>query len=64
MPPLGGEDVDTLLDYMRRELTIKVDYLDEVWQERLRQNSSQRLRPPCALDEQAETWLMFGPLAP
>jgi ATP-dependent helicase YprA (DUF1998 family) len=42
----------TLLDYMRRELTIKVDYLDEVWQERLRQNSSQRLRPPWALDEQ------------
>ncbi|MBM3300294.1 MAG: hypothetical protein FJY85_10095, partial [Deltaproteobacteria bacterium] len=40
-----------LLDYMRRELAIKVDYLDRQFQERVRQRSSQHLRPPWALDE-------------
>jgi hypothetical protein len=33
-----------LLDYMRRELAIKVSYLDSTAQESLRQLSSQRLR--------------------
>lgn len=41
----------TLLDYMRRELAIKVDYLDQQYQERLQQQSSQRLIDPWALDE-------------
>jgi hypothetical protein len=40
-----------LLDYMRRELAIKVDYLDQDYQERLQQQSSQRLVAPWALDE-------------
>lgn len=40
-----------LLDYMRRELAIKVDYLDRQYQERIRHRSSQHLRPPWALDE-------------
>ncbi|GHO88174.1 DEAD/DEAH box helicase [Dictyobacter formicarum] len=40
-----------LLDYMRRELTIKVDYLDADVQERLQQQSNQRLTAPWALDE-------------
>lgn len=40
-----------LLDFMRRELAIKVDYLDQWFQERLQQLSSQRLRAPWALDE-------------
>ncbi len=40
-----------LLDYMRRELAIKVDYLDQDYQERVQQQSSQRLVAPWALDE-------------
>ena len=40
-----------LLDYMRRELAIKVDYLDADCQEQLKQRSSQRLVEPWALDE-------------
>ncbi|PJF39229.1 MAG: DEAD/DEAH box helicase, partial [Phototrophicales bacterium] len=41
----------TLLDYMRRELAIKVDYLDSKYQERIQQLSSQRLIDPWAIDE-------------
>ncbi|MDE2125265.1 MAG: DEAD/DEAH box helicase [Armatimonadetes bacterium] len=41
----------TLLDFMRRELAIKVDYLDALFQEQLQQQSSQRLREPWAMDE-------------
>ena len=40
-----------LLDYMRRELVIKVDYLDQEFQERIQQLSNQRLVAPWALDE-------------
>src|SRR5712692_9458756 len=40
-----------LLDYMRRELAIKVDYLNPLYQESLQQQSSQRLVAPWALDE-------------
>jgi hypothetical protein len=40
-----------LLDYMRRELAIKVDYLNPTHQESLWQLSSQRLRAPWAMDE-------------
>ncbi|MBF6596052.1 MAG: DEAD/DEAH box helicase [Thermaceae bacterium] len=40
-----------LLDYMRRELAIKVDYLDQDYQERIQQLSSQRLVDPWAIDE-------------
>jgi len=40
-----------LLDYMRRELAIKVDYLNPTHQESLCQLSSQRLRAPWAMDE-------------
>lgn len=40
-----------LLDYMRRELAIKVDYLNEPTQDRLRQQSSQKLREPWTIDE-------------
>jgi len=41
----------TLLDFMRRELAIKVDYLDPLTHERIQQQSSQRLKPPWAIDE-------------
>ena len=40
-----------LLDYMRRELAIKVDYLNPMHQDSLQQLSSQRLRVPWAMDE-------------
>ncbi|OHD58164.1 MAG: hypothetical protein A2096_11770, partial [Spirochaetes bacterium GWF1_41_5] len=40
-----------LLDYMRRELAIKVNYLDQQYQESIRQNSSQRLKEPWGIDE-------------
>jgi ATP-dependent helicase YprA (DUF1998 family) len=40
-----------LLDYMRRELAIMVDYLNPQTQESIQQRSSQRLRSPWGLDE-------------
>lgn len=40
-----------LLDLMRRELAIQVDYLDERVQEQIQQRSSQRLRDPWAIEE-------------
>jgi ATP-dependent helicase YprA (DUF1998 family) len=39
-----------LLDFIRRELAIKVDYLDQHFHERLQQQSSQWLQAPWALD--------------
>jgi ATP-dependent helicase YprA (DUF1998 family) len=50
-PQTRYEVAKTLLDFMRRELAIKVDYLDRMTQERIQQQSSQRLIPPWALDE-------------
>lgn len=41
----------TLLDYMRRELVIKVDYLNSVHQERIKQLSNQRLIEPWVIDD-------------
>jgi len=43
-----------LLDLMRRELAIRVDYLDTSWQEALKQRSSQFLVDPWAIDEDEE----------
>jgi hypothetical protein len=40
-----------LLDFMRRELCIKIDYLDQFIQERIKQESSQHLKDPWAIDE-------------
>jgi ATP-dependent helicase YprA (DUF1998 family)/very-short-patch-repair endonuclease len=40
-----------LLDFLRRELAIRVDYLRRDWQEALQQNSSQFLVEPWAIDE-------------
>lgn len=40
-----------LLDYMRRELSIRVGFLDPLEQERIQYNSSQYLIPPWAIDE-------------
>jgi len=41
----------TLLDFMRRELAIKVNYLDTQFQEALQQVSNQRLKEPWGLDD-------------
>ncbi|MBP7570562.1 MAG: DEAD/DEAH box helicase [Acidobacteria bacterium] len=41
----------TLLDFMRRELAIEVDYLEADAQDRIRQRSSQALVPPWGLDD-------------
>uniref|UniRef100_A0A7V2ZKH8 DEAD/DEAH box helicase n=1 Tax=Ignavibacterium album TaxID=591197 RepID=A0A7V2ZKH8_9BACT len=41
-----------LLDFMRRELAIKVDYLDPRYQEQIKQMSNQYLIEPWAIDEQ------------
>ncbi len=40
-----------LLDFMRRELAIKVDYLDTYFQDRIKQQSNQYLVAPWAIDE-------------
>lgn len=40
-----------MLDFMRRELCIKVDYLDQIMQERIKLESSQHLKDPWAIDE-------------
>ncbi len=51
-PPAKRMEVaKTLLDYMRRELAIRVDALNSVAQDRIRQQSNQRLIPPWALEE-------------
>ncbi len=41
-----------LLDVLRRELAIKVDYLDPAYQERIQQRSSLRLIEPWAIDDE------------
>lgn len=50
-PEIRQQVCKVLLDFMRRELAIKVDYLDAAYQESMKQLSSQRLLPPWALDE-------------
>jgi ATP-dependent helicase YprA (DUF1998 family) len=50
-PSIRREVAKVLLDFMRRSLAIKVDYLERTAQERMQQLSSQRLRPPWGLDE-------------
>jgi ATP-dependent helicase YprA (DUF1998 family) len=57
-PALAGAAPDTrasvarvLLDFMRKDLAVRVDYLDKAFQERLIQTSNQRLRTPWGIDE-------------
>ncbi len=50
-PEVRFKVAKVLLDYMRRELAIKVDYLNSRDQENLQQQSSQRLVSPWAIDE-------------
>ena len=50
-PSTRREVAKVLLDFMRRSLAIKVDYLERTAQERIQQLSSQKLGPPWGLDE-------------
>lgn len=50
-PKTRGNIAKVLLDYMRRELAIKVNYLDPNYQERIQQQSSQHLKVPWSLDD-------------
>ncbi|MCX8039499.1 MAG: DEAD/DEAH box helicase [Planctomycetota bacterium] len=50
-PEVRSAVVRTLLDYLRRSLAIKVEYLEADFHERLRQLSDQHLRPPWAIDD-------------
>lgn len=50
-PATRAKIAKALLDFMRRELAIRVDYLETGFQERLQQRSSMHLAPPWALDE-------------
>lgn len=56
------EAAKVLLDYMRRELAIKVDYLEQERQDRIKRASDQRLQSPWALeDEKLETNRLLFP---
>jgi ATP-dependent helicase YprA (DUF1998 family) len=60
-PTVRRQVAKTLLDYLRRELVIRVDYLNPTYQESLRQMSSQRLHEPWAIDENEQ--LAFSRIA-
>jgi ATP-dependent helicase YprA (DUF1998 family)/very-short-patch-repair endonuclease len=51
MPATRARIAKTLLDFLRRELAIKVEYLNPTDQERIQQLSYQRLKNPWAIDE-------------
>lgn len=51
-PAVRAKIASVLLDYMRRELAIKVSYLDQLTQESILLQSTQHLITPWALDEQ------------
>ena len=53
-PAKRAEVATVLLDFMRRELAIKVDYLSQSFQEKISQQSSQYLVAPWGLDENEE----------
>lgn len=51
VPEVRERVAHVLLDFMRRELCIKVAYLRAEFQEQIQQQSSVRLKPPWAIDE-------------
>lgn len=55
--------LQTLLDYLRKELAVKVDYLDRSYQERMQQRSSQHLIEPWAIEEQDAQTMTFSKIA-
>ncbi|MCD6388091.1 MAG: hypothetical protein J7L69_01680, partial [Desulfobulbaceae bacterium] len=50
-PEKRHEITQTLLDFLRKELAIKIDFLDQNFQERMIQQSSQYLISPWGIDE-------------
>lgn len=69
-PALAGAKAKTreaickvLLDYLRRELVMGVNYLDPSYQEKIRQGSDQHLREPWCIDEneRLEGWRAVFP---
>lgn len=50
-PEIRRKIAVVLLDFMRRELTLNVSYLDSREQEKIKQQSNQRLIAPWAIDE-------------
>ena len=50
-PDVRAKIGKVLLDFMRKELAIKVNFLDGTFHESLKQQSSQRLKAPWAIDE-------------
>ena len=62
-PQTRAKIAAVLLDYMRRELAIKVNYLDPRYQERIKQQSGQKLIDPWAIDED-ETMEHAGAVLP
>jgi len=50
-PENRSQVASVLLDFLRRELAVKVDYLTQFYQEGLLQRSRQRLQPPWGVDE-------------
>ncbi|HXG40258.1 MAG TPA: DEAD/DEAH box helicase, partial [Candidatus Limnocylindrales bacterium] len=53
-PEQRREAARAVLDHLRRELAIDVDYLDPLWQDSLKQRSGQHLIPPWAIDEEEQ----------
>jgi ATP-dependent helicase YprA (DUF1998 family) len=53
-PESREEIASTLLDFLRRELALKVRYLEPGYQDKIEQRSRQRLTDPWAIDEDEE----------
>lgn len=62
-PEVRQRACTTLLDHLRKELAIKIDWLDRRAQERLVQHSSQRLATPWAIDEDERDHLTVATIA-
>jgi ATP-dependent helicase YprA (DUF1998 family) len=60
-PPTRAYIAKVLLDTLRRDLALKVEYLDPVLQDRIKQVSYQRLREPWAIDEDEQ--MQFASIA-
>ena len=59
-PATRNELARALLDFLRRALAIRVDYLDPLKQESISQLSSQRLKEPWAIDENEKMTRSFA----
>jgi ATP-dependent helicase YprA (DUF1998 family)/very-short-patch-repair endonuclease len=62
-PEIRRRVAKVLLDFLRRELAVKVNYLDRTFHEQLQQKSSQRLIDPWAIDENETRALEYASVA-